>query len=74
MGLEFTDQQHTVSEGVILVALDGKKRVIVLTSAEALEDYGFGDVYECADAKYRDGDIDLDGRVRVFTTDIQTRL
>jgi hypothetical protein len=53
----------------LLEAFDGEKRVVVITSAEAIEDFGLGEVQRRAAEKYDAGHREDDGRVRVTTVD-----
>lgn len=70
MGLKFSGK-HSNSETfeLLLEAFDGDKRVVVVSSTEAIEDYGLPAVEEKAAEKYAAGKLDHAGRVRVLTTD-----
>ena len=53
----------------LLEAFDGEKRVMVVTSSEAIKDYGLPAVQKKASEKYATNQFDHSGRVRVFTSD-----
>lgn len=71
MPLRFTGNKATDSETFqqLLEAMDGGKRVVVLASDEAIQDYGLGAVQDKAEEKYDAGQVEPNGRVKVFTTD-----
>lgn len=70
MPLEFTGKTGATEQfELLLEAYDGPKRVIVVTSKEALEDHGLAAIQSMADRKYGRGVTDDVGRVRVLTTD-----
>lgn len=70
MSLVFTGKDGNSEQfEKMLEAYDGEKRVIVVTSTEAIEDYGLDAVREKASDKYDAGKLDAAGRVRVLTTD-----
>jgi len=54
----------------LLEAFDGDRRVVVITSKEAIDDHGLGSIQVRASEKYDAGLLEEDGRVRVFTTDL----
>ena len=70
MALRFTGKEGT-NEAFekMLEAYDGDKRVVVITSTEAIEDNGLAAVQSRADEKYVAGQLDEKGRVRVLTID-----
>lgn len=71
MGLRFTGNRGPTPDFEInLEAFDGDERVLVVTSREALDDFGEAAVHTKANEKYAAGEIDEKGRVRVFTTDL----
>lgn len=71
MPLEFTENQFTSERfETILEAFDGKKRVLVISSQEAIEDHGIDAVHQKAADKYDAGQVDDEGRVKVFTHDL----
>ena len=53
----------------LLEAHDGDKRVVVVTSREAIDDHGLPAVQLKASEKYDAKQLDQSGRVRVLTTD-----
>lgn len=55
---------------LLLEAFDGDTRVIVITSQEAIDDHGLGSVQIRASEKYDEGQLEDDGRVRVFAADL----
>ena len=70
MPLRFTGKQGNSQEfELLLEAFDGDKRVVVVTSSEAIEDYGLLAVQSKAEKKYDAGMFGRDGRLRVLTTD-----
>ncbi len=54
---------------ILLEAYAGSKRVVVVTSQEAFDDYGIIAIEQKASDKYDTGLTDDQGRVRVFTND-----
>ncbi|WP_027238243.1 hypothetical protein [Leisingera caerulea] len=70
MPLTFSGEQGS-SQGfeMLLEAFDGDKRVVVVTSSEAIEDHGLHAVQSKAEEKYDAGMFGSDGRLRVLTTD-----
>ena len=70
MPLVFTGKTSSDPEfDIVLEAYAGSKRVVVVTSQEALDDYGIVAIEQKASDKY-DADLtDNQGRVRVFTND-----
>lgn len=54
---------------LLLEAYDGNKRVVIVTSREAIEDFGLEKVRAKASAKYDAGISDPNDRIKVFTTD-----
>ena len=70
MALTFSGARGTSAEfETLLEAFDGDKRVVVITSEEAIEDFGLNEVQRCAADKYHAGRREDDGRVRVTTVD-----
>ena len=70
MPLTFSGEQGSSQElGTLLEAFDGDKRVVVVTSSEAIKDYGLHVVQSKAEEKYDARLFGSDGRVRVHTTD-----
>ncbi len=70
MSLRFTGKSVTTAEfETVLEAFDGEQRVMVVTSQEALDDHGLAAVEALASEKYGRGELEEDGRVRVFTSD-----
>ncbi len=55
--------------GTLLEAFDGPKRVLVVTSQEAIEEHGLVAVQAKAEEKYAARKFDADGQLRVFATD-----
>lgn len=53
----------------LLESFDGTTRVVVVTSREAIDDYGLAAVQSKASEKYDARQLDAAGRVRVVTTD-----
>ena len=71
MPLMFTGSSgSSVQFELLLEAFDGDRRVVVITSQEAINDHGLGSVQMRASEKYDAGQLEDDGRVRVFTTDL----
>lgn len=71
MALAFTGRSGSSAEfEKLLEAYDGEKRVIVITSAEAIEDFGIDLVQRKAKEKYEAKDHDQSGRVKVLTKDL----
>ncbi|MER8395552.1 hypothetical protein NKH10_27445 [Mesorhizobium sp. M1340] len=72
MGLVFTGEEGITERfELLLEAFDGTERVLVVTSTEAIEDFGLDAVREMASKKYDAGQLDEAGRVRVLTSDLQ---
>jgi hypothetical protein len=70
MILRFTGERGSSEEfETLLEAFDGKKRVVIVTSTEAIEDFGLPAVQAKADEKYAADVVDDKGRVRVLTVD-----
>lgn len=70
MSLHFTGREHSTGEfETVLEAFDGETKVVVITSREAIDDNGLDAVRARASKKYAAGELEPDGRVRVFTTD-----
>jgi len=70
MPLVFSGQQGASPQfEIMLEAHDGKARVVVVTSSEALQDHGIERIRQKASQKYDAGQCDPNGRVIVFTTD-----
>ncbi|ESW88668.1 hypothetical protein NKH47_14770 [Mesorhizobium sp. M1060] len=70
MGLIFTGERGNSSEfELLLEALDGEERVVVVTSTEAIEDYGLEAVQDKASEKYDAKRFNENGRVTVTTSD-----
>lgn len=70
MPLTFSGEQGSSQEfETLLEAFDGDKRVVIVTSREAIEDNGLHAVQAKAEEKYDAGLFDSDGRLRVLTTD-----
>lgn len=71
MSLRFSGNSGSSSEfETLLEAFDAEKRVVVITSTEAIDDYGISAVERRASEKYDAGQFEADGRVRVFTSDL----
>ncbi|MER9221852.1 hypothetical protein NKI48_23475 [Mesorhizobium sp. M0644] len=72
MVLVFTGEKGNSGQfELLLEAFDGSKRVMVVTSTEALEDYGLDAIHGKASEKYAAGKLDERGRVRVLTSDLE---
>lgn len=74
MPLRYSGQSApTVDFEIVLEAFDGPKRVLVVTSEEAIQDYGLAAVQVCGSRKYDAGQIEPGPvpRVRVFTSDLR---
>lgn len=70
MPLTFTGETGSSQKfETLLEAYDGNKRIVVVTSQEAIEDYGLPAVQAKASAKYDARTLDPDGRVKVLTSD-----
>ncbi|AHD03273.1 hypothetical protein [Leisingera methylohalidivorans] len=70
MPLTFSGEREGSQEfETLLEAFDGEKRVVIVTSSEAIEDHGLHAVQSRAEEKYDAGLFGSDGRVRVLTTD-----
>lgn len=71
MPLTFTGKNGSSARfELLLEAYDGKKRVVVATSSEAIEDYGLEAVQTKASSKYDAQQLDEEGRVRVYRSDL----
>lgn len=71
MPLQFSGQSGSSPNfEMLLEAFDEKKRVVVVTSQEALEDHGLVSVQIRASQKYDAGETDDAGRVVVFINDL----
>ena len=53
----------------LLEAYDGDKRIVVVTSQEAIDDHGLPAVQELASQKYDAERFDPTGRIKVLTDD-----
>ncbi|MER8441163.1 hypothetical protein NKH36_33765 [Mesorhizobium sp. M1312] len=74
MGLVFTGEGGANERFELwLEAFDGTERVLVVTSTEAIDDFGLDVVREMASKKYDAGQLDEIGRVRVSISDLQGR-
>lgn len=72
MPLSFTGQSVTTPNfGRSLEASDGNSIIAVLTSEEAIQDFGLDAVQQKASDKYDAGQLDETGRVIVFTDDLR---
>lgn len=70
MPLVFTGQTGNSEQfELLLEAYDGDRRVVVVSSREAMEDHGIGAIHDKASEKYDAGRLDADGRVKVLTSD-----
>ncbi|WP_299083187.1 hypothetical protein [uncultured Ruegeria sp.] len=70
MPLVFTGKSGATPEFQhLLEAYSGTKRVVVVTSQEAIDDQGIPAIEQKASDKYDAGLTDEQGRVRVFTSD-----
>lgn len=70
MSLIFSGKQGRSSGfEVLLEAFDGDRRVVVVSSQEAIDDYGLSAVQQKASEKYNAQLFDSDGRIKVFTGD-----
>ena len=54
---------------LLLEAYDGSKRIVVVSSQEAIDDHGLSAVQSLAAKKYLIGAAEIDGRITVLTTD-----
>lgn len=71
MPLVFSGEQGgSESFEMLLEAHDGDKRVVVVTSSEAIEDHGIDKVEAKASDKYDAGHFDQNGRIKVLTGDL----
>ncbi|MDO1559841.1 hypothetical protein Q0812_10425 [Brevundimonas sp. 2R-24] len=71
MSLRFTGASgSSPAFELLLEAYDGEKRVMVITTREAIDDHGLAAVQHRASEKYAAKQLEGDGRVRVFTTDL----
>lgn len=69
--LSFTGKSGSSPEfELLLEAYAGQERVVVVTSREALDDFGLAKVQARASEKYDAGQLDEKGRVRVFSDDM----
>ena len=69
MPLTFTGETgRSQNFETLLEAYDGNKRIVIVTSQEAIEDYGLPAVQAKASAKYHAKTLDPDGRVKVLTS------
>lgn len=70
MSLKFSGKQGSSEEFETLIeAFDGDKRVVVVSSQEAIEDNGLSAVQRKASEKYYAKLFDTAGRIKVLTTD-----
>lgn len=70
MSLTFSGKQGNSPDfETLLEAFDGDKRVVVISSQEAIEDNGLSAVQQKASEKYDLKQFDAAGRIKVFTTD-----
>lgn len=70
MPLTFTGETGSNANfETMLEAYDGEIRVIVITSREAIDDYGLAAVQQRASAKWDAGQREDGNKVRVFTSD-----
>lgn len=70
MSLTFSGKQGNSPDfETLLEAFDGDKRVVVVSSQEAIEDNGLSAVQQKASEKYDLKQFYADGRIKVFTTD-----
>ena len=69
MALVFTGQKIAGMSGTSLEAYDGDKRIVVVVTHEAEQDFGLSRAQETARAKYARNLIERDGTVRVTTVD-----
>ncbi len=71
MSLRFTENQGASPQfEALLEAFDGDRRVVVVTSREAIEDFGLEKVQAKASEYYALGRLDSAGRVHVLTSDL----
>lgn len=70
MSLTFSGIQGRSPEfETLLEAFDGDKRIVVVSSQEAIEDNGLSAVQQKASEKYDAKRFDAEGRIKVLTTD-----
>ena len=70
MSLTFSGMQGRSSDFETLIeAFDGDTRVVVVSSKEAIDDYGLPAVQQKASEKYDKKLFDAAGRIKVYTTD-----
>lgn len=70
MSLTFSGNQGNSPDfETLLEAFDGNTRVVVVSSQEAIDDYGLPAVQQKASEKYDKKLFDGAGRIKVFTTD-----
>lgn len=74
MSLTFSGKQGNSPDfETLLEAFDGNKRIVVISSQEAIEDNGLSAVQQKASEKYDLKQFDGAGRIKVFTTDFRER-
>ncbi len=72
MPLEFTDKEGSSPQfETLLEAFDGEKRVVVVSSKEAIEDHGLPSIQSKASEKYDAKLFDGKGLVRVMNSDFR---
>lgn len=72
MPLKFTGKQGSSEEfETLLEAYDGSSRIVVVSSREAIEDYGLSAIRKKASEKYDANQFDSSGRIRVLTGDFK---
>lgn len=70
LSLTFSGKQGSSPEfETLLEAFDGDRRVVVVSSQEAIDDNGLSAVQQKASEKYDAKLFDAAGRIKVFTTD-----
>ena len=70
MSLNFTGEEGSSERfETLLEAYDGEKRVVVVSSTEAIDDFGLEAVQQKASDKYDAQQFDENGRVKVFKND-----
>lgn len=70
MSLTFSGRQGSSPEfETLLEAFDGDRRIVVVSSQEAIQDNGLSAVQQKASEKYDAKLFDAVGRIKVLTTD-----
>lgn len=70
MSLKFSGNQgNSLAFETLLEAFDGDKRVVVVSSQEAIDDHGLSAVQQKASEKYDAQRFDAVGRIKVLTSD-----